>query len=63
MSNQPKIYKYKDLSGLAARLRGDLVELYREGFPDCLPVSDKQGSLRLKSVYGDMYRVFSDPRC
>ena len=26
MSNQPKIYKYKDLSGLAARLRGDLVE-------------------------------------
>ena len=26
MSNQPKIYKYKDLSGLSARLRGDLVE-------------------------------------
>ena len=26
MSNQPKIYKYKDLSGLAARLRGDLIE-------------------------------------
>lgn len=32
--------------------------LYREDFPDCLPVPDKQGSLRLRSVYDDMYRVF-----
>ena len=37
--------------------------LYREDFPDCLPVPDKQGSLRLRSVYDDMYRVFSDLRC